>query len=406
MLAVTPAPDGTRAVQGRRVVITGLGVVASCGIGAEAFWKGLLADPPVGRERPVPDLDVSAFFNPKEARRADRFLQMAVVAAEEAVRDAGGAEAFRGDPDRAGAYIGTGVGGLETLCEQDRLLMEKGADRVSPFLVPAMMCNRAAADVSMRFGLRGPCECTVTACAAGTQSIGNAARLIATGRCDVMVAGSSEAPLCDLGVAGFANMTALSRSGISRPFDVERDGFVIGEGAAVLVLEERSRAIARGARIYAEVAGAASTADAHHITAPAPEGTGAARCMELALGDAEISPGEVTQVNAHGTSTPLNDIAEAEAIHKVFGWPGPPVTSVKGVIGHTLAAAGAIEAVSVALSMLHRKIPPTAGTKDLDPACQLDLVMGEPREWAPGPVVSNSFGFGGHNGSLVIVPAA
>lgn len=404
MLAVTPAPDGTGAVPGRRVVVTGVGVVAPCGTGASSFWEGLLGEPPVGRERAVRDLDVSDFFNPKEARRADRFLQMAVVAAEEAARDAGGADAFRGDPDRAGSYIGTGVGGLETLCEQDRLFMEKGASRVSPFLVPAMMCNRAAAEVSMRFGLRGPCECTVTACASGTQSIANAARLIATGRCDVMVAGSSEAPLCDLGVAGFANMTALSRSGISRPFDVQRDGFVIGEGAAILVLEERSRALARGAHIYAELAGAASTADAHHITAPAPEGAGAARCMELALADAQISPSEVAQINAHGTSTPLNDMAEAEAIHKVFGWPGPPVTSIKGMIGHTLGAAGAIEAVSVALSIEHRLIPPTAGTKELDPACQLDLVVGRAREWVPGPVVSNSFGFGGHNGSLVMVP--
>lgn len=406
MLAVTPAPDGTGAVPGRRVVVTGVGVVTSCGIGAEAFWKGLLAEAPVGRERPIQGLDVSDLFNPKEARRADRFLQMAVVASEQAARDAGGVEAFRGDPDRAGSYIGTGVGGLETLCEQDRVLMEKGASRVSPFLVPAMMCNRAAAEVSMRFGLRGPCECTVTACAAGTQSISNAARFIATGRCDVMLAGGSEAPLSDLGVAGFANMTALSRSGVSRPFDVGRDGFVIGEGAAVLVLEERSRALARGAHIYAELSGAASTADAHHITAPAPEGSGAARCMELALADAQISTGEVSQVNAHGTSTPLNDAAEAEAIHKVFGWPGPAVTSIKGMIGHTLGAAGAIEAVSVALSIEHRLIPPTAGSVEVDPACQLDLVTGGPREWVPGPVISNSFGFGGHNGSLVFVPPA
>jgi 3-oxoacyl-[acyl-carrier-protein] synthase II len=406
MLAITPAPDGTGALAGRRVVITGIGVVASCGIGAEAFWKGLLADPPVGRQRPVQGLDVSDLFGPKEVRRADRFLQMAVVAADEAVRDAGGAEAVRGDPDRAGSYIGTGVGGLDTLCEQDRVLINKGASRVSPFLVPGMMCNRAAAEVSMRFGLRGPCECTVTACAAGTQSIANAARLIATGRCDVMVAGSSEAPLCEIGVAGFANMTALSRSGVSMPFDAARDGFVIGEGAGAVVLEEHSRALARGAHIYAELAGAASTADAHHVTAPAPEGAGAARCMELALADAQISPADVTHINAHGTSTPLNDAAEAEAIHKIFGLPGPAVTSIKGVIGHTLAAAGSIEAVAVALSIQRRQIPPTAGTVNVDPSCQLDLVVGRPREWVPGPVVSNSFGFGGHNGSLVIVPAA
>jgi len=406
MLALSPAPDGTGAVPGRRVVITGVGVVASCGIGAPQFWQGLMGEPPVARERPVTGLDVGALFGPKEARRADPFLRMAIAAADEAVRDAGGTDAFRGDPERAGSYFGTGVGGLETLCEQDRVFMQKGARSVSPFLVPAMMCNRAAAEVSMRFGLRGPCECTVTACASGTQSIANAARLIATGRADVMVAGGSEAPLCELGVAGFANMTALSRSGVSMPFDVARDGFVIGEGAGALVLEERSRALARGAHVYAEVTGAASTADAHHITAPAPDGSGAARCMELALLDAQLSADEVAHINSHGTSTPPGDLAEAEAIHKVFGWPGPPVTSIKGMIGHTLAAAGAIEAVAVALSIEHRLIPPTAGTKNVDPACGLDVVLDNPREWAPGPVVSNSFGFGGHNGSLVISPPA
>jgi 3-oxoacyl-[acyl-carrier-protein] synthase II len=405
MLAVTSAPDGTGAVPGRRVVVTGLGVVASCGIGVDRFWPGLLGEAPVGRSRPVHGLDVSALFGPKEVRRADRFVQLAAAAADEAVNSAGGIEALRGDPDRCGAMIGTGVGGLDTICEQHRVLLEKGAARVSPFLVPMIMCNRAAADISMRYGLRGPCESTVTACAAGAQSIANAGRLIATGRCDVMVAGGTEAPLSDLGVAGFANMTALTRSGISMPFDVDRDGFVIGEGAAVIILEERARAIARGAHIYAELAGAASTADAHHITAPSPDGSGAARCMEQALADALLSPADVTHINTHGTSTPPGDAAEAEAISKVFGTPGPAVTSVKGVIGHTLAAAGAIEAVAVALSMQHRQIPPTTGTRHLDPAFQLDVVLGGPRDWEPGPVLSNSFGFGGHNGCLVLVPA-
>jgi 3-oxoacyl-[acyl-carrier-protein] synthase II len=206
-------------------------------------------------------------------------------------------------------------------------------------------------------------------------------------------------------VAGFANMTALSRSGVSMPFDVARDGFVIGEGAGIIVLEERDRALARGAHIYAELAGGASTADAHHVTAPAPDGSGAARCMELAPADAQIAPSEVTQINAHGTSTPPGDAAEAEAIYKVFGSPGPAVTSIKGVIGHTLAGAGAIEAVAVALSMEHGLIPPTAGTRNVDPAFQLDVVTGGARAWRPGPVVSNSFGFGGHNGCLVFVPA-
>ena len=282
------------------------------------FWEGLLAPPPVGRVRPVQDLDISHLYGPKDVRRVDRFVQLAAVAAEEAVSDAGGVEALRGDPDKAGTYIGTGVGGLDTICQQHEVLMDKGENRVSPFLVPMIMANHASADLSMRYGLRGPCETTVTACAAGTQSIANAGRLIATGRCDVMVAGGSEAPLSPLGVAGFANMTALSRSGVSMPFDVDRDGFVIGEGAGVVVLEERERAIARGARIYTELAGAASTADAHHITAPSPDGAGAARCMELAMADARVSPGEITHINAHGTSTPLNDASEGQAILKVF----------------------------------------------------------------------------------------
>jgi 3-oxoacyl-[acyl-carrier-protein] synthase II len=405
MLAIVPGPDGTGAVAGHRVVVTGVGVVSSCGVGRDAFWEGLSAEPPVARVRPVEGLDVAGLFGPKELRRADRFVQLAAGAAEEAVNDAGGVEAFRGDPDRAGTYVGTGVGGLNTICDQHSVLLEKGGARVSPFLVPMIMCNRAAADISMRYGLRGPCETTVTACAAGSQSIANGARLIATGRCDVVVAGGSEAPLSQLGIAGFSNMTALSSSGVSMPFDVDRDGFVIGEGAAMLVLEERSRAISRGATIYAELLGSASTADAHHITAPSPDGSGAARCMELAIADAQLSPSDITHVNAHGTSTPNGDAAEAEAIYKVFGCPGPAVTSIKGVLGHTLGAAGAIEAVAVVLTLRHGLIPPTAGTKNVDPAFQLDLVTGSPRKWQPGPVVSNSFGFGGHNSCLVFVPS-
>lgn len=405
MLALLGKADGTGAVAGRRVVVTGLGVVTSCGSGAPAFWQGLMGPAPVGRVRPVQELDVAHLFSPKELRRADRFVQLAAAAADQAVIDAGGIEAVRGDPDRAGSLVGTGVGGLDTICEQHRVLLEKGPDRVSPFLVPMIMCNRAAADVSMRYDLRGPCETTVTACAAGTQSIASAARLIATGRCDVMVAGGSEAPLSALGVAGFSNMTALSTSGVSKPFDTERDGFVIGEGAGIVVLEELERARSRGARIYAEVLGGASTADAHHITAPDPDGSGAARCMELAMADAQISPADVAHINTHGTSTPPGDSAEAEAITKVFGAPGPPVTSIKGVIGHTLAAAGAIEAVAAALTLHHKVIPPTVGTHNLDPHISLDVVLGEPRTFAPGPVLSNSFGFGGHNGCLVLGPA-
>jgi 3-oxoacyl-[acyl-carrier-protein] synthase II len=401
MLAVQGAPDGTGAVPGRRVAITGLGVVAPCGIGVDAFWSGLLGPAPEGPRRVV-DLDASGVYGPKELRRVDRFTQFTAVAAAQALADAG---ELGTDPDRTGVIIGTGIGGLETLEAQMRVLIEKGSRRVSPFLVPMMMGNRAAADVSMRYGFRGPCEATVTACAAGTHSVGNAARLIATGRCDAVLAGSGEAAMTEIGIAGFSNMTALSTSGVSMPFDAKRDGFVIGEGGAVLVLEEYDRAVARGAHIYAEITGAASTADAHDVVAPAPGGTGAVACMELALLDAQLSAADITHVNAHGTSTPKNDEAEAEAVAKVFGSPGPALTSIKGITGHSLGAAGSLEAVALALSFEHRTIPPTAGLTELDPALHIDVVTGAPRPWEPGPAMSNSFGFGGHNGTLILVPA-
>jgi 3-oxoacyl-[acyl-carrier-protein] synthase II len=403
MLAVQATPDGGVAITGRRVAITGLGVVAPCGVGRDAFWAGLLGPAPDGARR-VRDLGAAAIYGPKELRRVDLFTQFAAVAAAEALDDAGGLEAINSDPDRVGVIIGTGVGGLETIETQEKILIDRGARRVSPFLVPMIMGNRAAADVSMRYGLRGPCETTVTACAAGTHSVGNGARLIATGRCDVVLAGSAEAAATELGIAGFSNMTALSTSGVSMPFDVKRDGFVIGEGGAVLVLEAYDRAVARGAHIYAEVAGAASTADAHHITAPAPHGSGAISCMELALVDAELSPADVTHVNAHGTSTPANDGPEAEAITKVFGTPSPAVTSIKGITGHSLGAAGSLEAVALALTIEYHLIPPTAGLTELDPEIHLDVVTGAPRHWEPGPAISNSFGFGGHNGTIVLVP--
>jgi 3-oxoacyl-[acyl-carrier-protein] synthase II len=379
-------------------------VVASCGVGAEAFWAGLLAAPPEG-ERRVPDFEPAAYFaNPKEARRTDRFTQFALAATQEALAAAGEPQV---EPLRRGVWIGTGVGGLITVEDQVVVRHERGDRRVSPFLVPMMMANAAAAAVSMRYGWQGPCETTVTACAAGTHSIGNGARLISSGRCDAVLAGSSEAAMTPTGIAGFTNMTALSSSGVSRPFDRDRDGFVMAEGGAVLLLEEWDSAVARGATILAEVLGSASTADAHHITAPAPGGSGAIACMELALADAGIDPGEVCQVNAHGTSTPLNDAAEAEAIAKLFGTDGPPVTSIKGVTGHSLGAAGAIEAVSVVLSISKGLIPPTAGYVTPDPELQpIDVVHGEPRPWEPGPTLSNSFGFGGHNGCLVIAPPA
>jgi 3-oxoacyl-[acyl-carrier-protein] synthase II len=397
MLVGTTA-DGP--VRGRRVAVTGLGVVSCCGIGTEAFWQGLLSPAPQG-ERRVAGFDPGAWFGPKEARRVDRFAQFSVAAAEMARQDAGD---LAPDPDRAGVVFATGVGGLESLESQSVVHQQRGPTRISPFLIPMMMPNAGAATVSMRAGWHGPCETIATACAAGTHAVAAAARLVAAGRCDVVVGGGSEAAMTPLGIAAFTNMTALSASGVSRPFDARRDGFVVAEGAAALVLEEMEHARRRGARVYAEVLGAASTADAHHITAPAPGGAGAAACMELALGDADLAPSDVGHINAHGTSTPLNDLAEAQAIAKVFGSPGPPVTSIKGVTGHALGGAGAIEAVAAVLSIDRRLIPPTAGYEQPDPEIPLDVVHGAPRPWEPAPVLSNSFGFGGHNGCLVIVP--
>jgi 3-oxoacyl-[acyl-carrier-protein] synthase II len=391
-------PDGP--VRGRRVAITGMGVLAGCGIGVEAFWEGLLSPAPEGMRR-VPGFDPSLWFGPKEARRADRFCQFSVAVAEMALEDAGDLGV---DPARAGVIFGTGVGGFETLQEQVHVYYEKGERRVSPFLIPMMMANAGAASISMRAHFNGPCESVVTACAAGTQALGYAARLVASGRCDLVVGGGSEAAITTVGVAAFANMTALSTSGMSRPFDLRRDGFVIGEGAGAMILEDLDRARDRGAHIYGEILGAASTADAFHITAPAPGGAGAAACMELALEDAGITPSDIRHINAHGTGTELNDLAEAEAITKVFGSPGPPVTSTKGITGHALGGAGAVEAVAVALAIQHKLIPPTAGHEEPDPQITLDIVHPDPRSWEPGPSLSNSFGFGGHNGCLVISP--
>ena len=387
----------------RRVAVTGVGVLSACGTGVDAFWEGLNAAPPEG-ERRIHDFDpTSVFDNPKEARRADRVTQLALAAATQALEQAGDVQ---GDPLRRGVLIATGIGGIATLEEQITLYNEKGARRVSPFLVPMMMPNAPGATVSMRWGWQGPCQTVSTACAAGTHALVDAAMWIAAGRCDVMAAGGSEAAMTPVSLAGFTNMTAMSSRGVSEPFAATRDGFVIAEGAAVLILEAWDVAEARGATILAEVLGGASTADAHNITAPAPGGRGALSCMEIALAAAGIEAGAVAHVNAHGTSTPLNDAAEAEAMSKLFGTPGPPVTSIKGVTGHSLGAAGAIEAVAVVESMRRRLIPPTAITTEVDPEFPpIDLVMGTPREWEPGPSLSNSFGFGGHNGTLVLAPA-
>ncbi len=388
---------------GHRIAITGYGVVAPCGIGKDAFWTGLLGPGASG----VRSVEFAAwdplpyFASPKDARRSDRCEQFALAAAGEAFAQSGD---LGYDPASIGCILGTGIGGLRTLEEQVIIRVQKGERRVSPFLVPMMMSNAAGAAISMRYGLQGPTETVCTACAAATHAIGNAARLIAWGRCDAVVTGGTESAATLTALAGFTNMTALSSTLVSKPFDVSRDGFVMGEGAAVFILERLDLAIKRGATIIAEVLGAASNADAHHITAPSPGGVGAAACMHLALSDAEMTASDILQINAHGTSTPLNDSAESEAIAKVFGQQSPPVVSIKGVTGHPLGAAGALEAASVLLSFEKRLIPPTAGTTVVDPAMSIDLVIGKPREWEPGPTISNNFGFGGHNGSVILTP--
>jgi 3-oxoacyl-[acyl-carrier-protein] synthase II len=390
---------------GHRVAITGYGVVAPCGVGKAAFWQGLLG-PGITNAKTVElaDWDPQPYFsNPKEARRADRVEQFALAAAHEAITQSG---ALPYDPSRMGSIFGTGIGGLRTLEEQVITRVEKGERRVSPFLVPMMMSNACGAAISMRYHLQGPAETICTACAAATHALGYAARLIAWGRCDAVVSGGAESAATITAVAGFANMTALSSSGTSKPFDATRDGFVFGEGAAVFVLERYDLAVARGATIIAEVLGAASNADAHHITAPSPGGVGAIACMQQALDDAGLSPSDIKQVNAHGTSTPLNDQAESQAVASVFGTPTPPVTSIKGVTGHPLGAAGALEAAAVLLSFEYKLIPPTANTTTLGDDITCDVVIGAPRPWTPGPTISNNFGFGGHNGSIILAPAS
>ncbi|MFZ9422827.1 MAG: beta-ketoacyl-[acyl-carrier-protein] synthase family protein [Ilumatobacteraceae bacterium] len=389
---------------GHRVAVTGYGVLAPCGIGKEAFWNGLLG-PGITNAKTV-EIEhwdpQPVFANPKEARRADRVEQFALASAHEALTQSG---PLPYAPERMGSIFGTGIGGLRTLEEQVITRVEKGERRVSPFLVPMMMSNACGAAISMRYHLQGPAETICTACAAATHALGYAARLVAWGRCDAVVSGGAESAATITAVAGFANMTALSSSGTSKPFDATRDGFVFGEGAAVFVLERYDLAIARGATIIAEILGAASNADAHHITAPSPGGVGAIACMQQALDDAGLVPSDIKQVNAHGTSTPLNDQAESQAVAAVFGSPTPPVTSIKGVTGHPLGAAGALEAAAVLLSFEHKLIPPTANTTELGDDIACDVVMGSPRPWTPGPTISNNFGFGGHNGSIILAPA-
>ncbi len=391
---------------GHRVAITGYGVVAPCGIGKQNFWQGLLGPGVSGSHSvEIENWDPSPYFaGPKEARRADRCEQYALAAASEAISQSG---PLPYDAPRIGTIFGTGIGGLRTLEEQVIVRVEKGERRVSPFLVPMMMSNASGAAISMRYGYQGPAETICTACAAATHALGYAARLVAWGRCDAVISGGAESAATITAVAGFANMTALSTTKVSKPFDATRDGFIFGEGAAVFVLERLDLALARNSKIYGEVLGAGSNADAHHITAPSPGGVGAIACMRLALADAGLSPSDIKQVNAHGTSTPLNDAAEASAVAEVFGSTKPPMTSIKGVTGHPLGAAGALEAAAVLLSFEHKLIPPTANTSVVDPQMSnVDIVTGSPRPWQPGPTISNNFGFGGHNGSIILAPYA
>jgi 3-oxoacyl-[acyl-carrier-protein] synthase II len=389
----------------REVVVTGRGVVSSIGEGADAFAGGL-----VERRSGVADgvaacteFDPERYMTAKEARRSDRFTQLAVGAAEQAVAEAGidGVE-----PERLGVLIGTGVGGLVTLERECRAFVAGGDRAVSPQFVPMMMPNAAAAVVAMRLGARGPGMSVSSACATGAHALGEAKRMIERGEADVVVAGGTEAGLTPLCLAAFRAMGALSRVGVSRPFDAERDGFVMGEGAGVLVLEAEEHARARGATVHGRLAGYGASNDAHHITQPDPDGRGAVDAMRAALADAGAQPGDTGYVNAHGTSTPFNDRVETTAIHAVWNGGAPPVSSTKSQIGHLLGAAGAVEAVAALIAIERGLLPPTVNYDQPDPECDLDYVPDGPRE-APGLelVLSNSFGFGGQNACLALARA-
>ncbi|HUQ39587.1 MAG TPA: beta-ketoacyl-ACP synthase II [Acidimicrobiales bacterium] len=403
-----------------RVAVTGMGVKSPAGNDLDTFWSTLQRaeataaarisrwEPPADLSVPIAcevhDFDSEPYLGAKESRRTDRVAQLGFAAAVDALTQAGNVGA---DPARCGVVVGTGIGGLITLEEQVTLCADKGPTRVSPFLVPMMMANATAALVGMQHGWTGPNLCIATACAAGTHAIGEAARLIRDGSSDVVLAGGAESSITLTSIAAFGRMGALTGrtddpTHASRPFDVDRDGFVMGEGAGFLVLERWDKAVARGATILGEVLGYGRNSDAHHITAPSPGGAGAAACMQLALDDAGLASVAIGHVNAHGTSTPLNDASEAEAITKVFGESAPPVTSTKGVTGHLVGAAGAVEAVATLLAIRDGVVPPTANHEQTDPQVTVDVVAGSVRTIGSKPVVSNSFGFGGHNGTLVL----
>lgn len=406
----------------RRVVVTGIGPIAPNGIGRDSY-RDALASGKSGIDRitafdaseyssqiagEVADFDVGTFFEPKEARRLDRFCQLAVAATQLALDDAS-LVIDEGNAARVGVIVGSGIGGLATLEEQHKVLLERGPKRVAPFLVPMMISDMAAGNISIRFGAKGPNWAGVSACATSTTTIGEGFETVRRGAADFCIAGGSEAGVTPLGVAGFCAARALSQrnddpQAASRPFDVERDGFVIGEGAGIVVLEELQTARARGARIYCEIAGYGASGDAFHITEPDPKGTGAIGAMKAALSEGGLNPGEVDYVNAHGTSTSVGDVAETAALKALFSDHAyeMAVSSTKSMTGHLLGAAGAIELIACILAMEGNFVPPTINLDNPDPACDLDYVPHSARPEEVNVALSNSFGFGGHNATLVI----
>jgi 3-oxoacyl-[acyl-carrier-protein] synthase II len=406
----------------RRVVITGIGLVSPLGVGKEKNWealsKGKSGISLISRfdiskysskiAGQIKDFDPLRFIEKKELRKMDPFIQYAMAAAQLAVQDSGlNPSAIEGD--RCGVYVGSGIGGIGFIEETHKTLLEKGPDRVSPFFLVATIINEASGQISIKYRARGPNSATATACTTSTHALGDSFRIIARGDADIMIAGGSEAPITPLGVAGFCAMRALSlRNGepekASRPFDAERDGFVVGEGAGIIILEELGAALKRGANIYAEIIGYGMSGDAYHVTAPSLDGEGAVLVMKRALDDAGINPEEINYINAHGTSTPYNDKVETGAIKKVFGEHAYKigVNSTKSMIGHLLGAAGGVEAGYTALCLKNQVMPPTINYEHPDPECDLDYV---PNKARPGEVrcaLSNSFGFGGTNGALLL----
>jgi 3-oxoacyl-[acyl-carrier-protein] synthase II len=405
----------------KRVVITGLGAVSPVGLDVASTWDALIAgksgvnhislfnpsDQEVRIAAEVKDFDPTVAMDRKEVRRNDRFVQFAVVAAHEALRNSG-LIVESGNSEMVGVIIGSGIGGLATLSEQLQVLAEKGPRRVSPFLVPMMISDMASGQVSIALGARGPNVCTVSACSSGADAIGYAFEVIRRGDADAMITGGAEAAITPIGVAGFASARALSTrnddpGSASRPFDADRDGFVLGEGSAILVLEELEHAKARGAAIMAELCGYGMTADAYHITQPAEGGEGGARAMKRAMGQAGVLPEEIDYLNAHGTSTPMNDKFETQAIKSVFGEHAysTPISSIKSMVGHLLGAAGALEACVAVLTIQNGIIPPTVNYTTPDPECDLDYTPNLARRAEVRTVLSNSFGFGGHNSALL-----